>query len=197
MAFSNFVLPINEYTISIFFIVCLISYYFIFREHHKKNEMKLHEIYPLVINYLILCIISFLVLVFGIDRVLTGYVYNDEIYEVIKEFITGFSIISVVIINFIFYIKRHKKDLNKEEREENDKKTLEIAEIIEFILFLIMFIAPIVNIFRYINFADKTEQIRQIGGGILFMIVSAFLMFNMNPLDIKGKIKELFKKKDK
>lgn len=194
MQFSNFILPVNQFTSITFLAICLVSYYFLFKEHHKKNELKFHEIYPLVINYLILCIISFFVLVFGIDRVLTGYVYNDEISEIIKEFVTGFAIISVVIINFIFYIKKHRVDLVQEEREENDKKTTEIAEVIEFVLFLIMFIAPLINIFRYINFIDKEEQIRQTLFGILFMVVSAFLMFTMNPLDIKGKIRKLFKK---
>lgn len=194
MAFSNFTLPISQITVIPFLVICLISYYFIFKEHHKKNEMKFHEIYPLVINYLILCIISFLVLIFGIDRVITGYVYNDEIYEVIQEFITGFAIISIVIINFIFYIKKHKQDLVQEEREEEEKKTTNIAEIIELVLLIAMFIIPIFNIFKYINFIDKTEQIRQIFGGVLFMVISVFLMFSLNPLDIKGKIKNLFKK---
>lgn len=196
MQFSNFTLPIKQITVIPFLVICLISYYFLFKEHHKKNELKFHEIYPLVINYLILCIISFLVLMFGVDRVLTGYVYNDEISEVIKEFITGFAIISIVIINFIFYIKKHRVDLVQEEREEEEKKTANIAEIIELVLLIAMIIAPTINIFRYINFIDKTEQLRQIGGGILFIVISIFLLFSLNPLDIRGKIKKLFNKKE-
>lgn len=194
MQFSNFNLPINQFFVIAFLAVCLVSYYFIFRAHHKKNKLKFFEIYPLVINYLILCIISFFVLVFGIDRVLTGYVYNDEIYEVMKEFITGFTIISVVIINFIFYIKKHTEDLIQEEREENEKQTSNIAEIIEFVLLILMFIVPIFNIFKYINYIDKTEQIRYICGGFLFMSITAFLMLKLNPLDIKGKICKILKK---
>ena len=193
MDFSNFKLPINEITIVIFLVICLISYYFIFKKHHKKNKLKFHEIYPRVINYIILCIISFFVILFGIDRVFTGYIYNDEIYEIIKEFITGFAIISVVIINFIFYIKRNRVDLIQEEREAQDIKDSKIAEIIEIIIFLLMFILPIINIFRYINYIDKEEKIRQIVFGVLFMITSAFLLFSMNPLDIRGKIKCFFK----
>ena len=188
MDFSNFTLPINEFSIGLFLISCLCSYYFIFKEHHKRNELKFHEIYPLVINYLILCIISFFVLLFGIDRVITGYVYNDEISELIQEFITGFAIISIVIINFIFYIKRHKVDLVQEEREEQDVKDSKIAEVIELIIFSVMFFLPVFYIFRYINFMDKSERIISIVGGILFMIISGFLLFSMNPLDIRGKI---------
>lgn len=196
MPFSNFTLPINEISISVFFIICLVSYYFLFKDHHKRNELKFHEIYPLVINYLILCIISFLVLAFGIDRVFTGYVYNDEIYEVIKEFVTGFAIISVVIINFIFYVKKHRVDLtNKEQeaREENDKRDLKIAEVIELVILSLMFILPIFNIFKYINYIDKAEQIRQTLGGLLFMAISLFLLISLNPLNIKEKFKKLIK----
>lgn len=194
MEFSNFTLPINEFSIILFLAICLCSYYFIFKEHHKRNELKFHEIYPLVINYLILCIISFFVLLFGVDRVLTGYVYNDEISELMQELVTGFAIISIVIINFIFYIKRHKVDFIQEEREEQEAKDSKIAEIIELVILMIMFILPIFNIFKYINFIDKTEKIRQISSGILFMIVSGFLLFSLNPLDIKGNMKKIFKK---
>ena len=192
MQFSNFIFPVNEISIISFLVISLVSYYFIFKEHHKRNGLKFHEIYPLIISYLILCIISLFALLFGIDRVLTGYVYNDEMREIIKEFITGFAIISVVIINFIFYIKKHKIDFAQEERETQDAKDSKIAEIIEIVIFTIMFILPIFNIFRYINYIDKAERIRQICGGILFMFVSAFLLFRLNPLDIKGKIKKIF-----
>lgn len=194
MNFSNFTLPINEFSVIIFLVICLISYYFIYKEHHKRNKLKFHEIFPRVITYLILCIISFFVLLYGIDIVFTGYVYNDEIYEIIKEFITGFAIISVVIINFIFQIKKNKADLIQEEREAQDAKDSKIAEIIEIVIFSLMFILPIFNIFRYINYIDKAEKIRQIVFGILFMVTSAFLLFTMNPLDIKGKIKKIFRK---
>ena len=194
MNFSNFTLPINEISVIVFLVICLISYYFIYKEHHKRNKLKFHEIFPRVITYLILCIISFFVLLYGIDIVFTGYVYNDEIYEIIKEFITGFAIISVVIINFIFQIKKNKADLIQEEREAQDAKDSKIAEIMEIVIFSLMFILPIFNIFRYINYIDKAEKIRQIVFGILFMVTSAFLLFTMNPLDIKGKIKKIFRK---
>ena len=194
MAFSNFTLQINEFSVISFLIISLISYYFLFKEHHRRNELKFHEIYPRVISYIVLCVISFLVFLFGLDRVFTGYVYNDEIAEVIKEFVTGFAIISVVIINFIFYIKRNKVDLIQEEREAQDEKDSKIAEVIEIILCIIMFFLPLFNMFRYINYVDKTERLRQIIFGILFMITAVFLLFGLNPFDIRGKIKKIFKK---
>lgn len=195
MQFSNFVLPINEITVILFLTVCICSYYFIFKEHHKKNELKFHEIYPRVINYLILCIISFFVLVFGIDTVFTGYVFNDEIYELIKELFTGFAIISIDIVNFIFYIKRNKVDLIQEEREAQDEKDSKTAEIIELILLIAMIILPIINIFRYLRFAEESEQLRQIVGGLLFIAIAVFLLFSLNPLNIRSLLKKDVSKK--
>ena len=196
MKFFNFNVPINEISIIAFLIICLVSYYLLFKEHHKNNKLKFSEIYPLVINYLVLCIVSFIVLLFGIDRVLIGYEYNEEIYEVIKEFITGFSIISVVIINFIFYVKSHKVNPEPEERKVQEDKTEKIAEIVELVFLLLMIIAPIFNIFRYINFVEKEELIKQSLLGLLFICVSVFLLFNLNPLDIKGKLKKMINKKE-
>ena len=193
MLFSNFSVPINLFSISVFIVICLISYYLIFREHHKRNKLKFHEIYPLVINYLIICIISFFVVLFGVDNIFTGYKYYEEIFELIKQLIIGITIISLVIINFIFYIKRHKVDLIIEERKAQDVKDSKIAEIIEIVVLTVMFILPIFNVFRYIKYWNNFEKIKYIFGGILFMIISAFLLFSLNPLNIRDKVKKFFK----
>ena len=83
-------------------IIIGISYYLLFKEHHKRNEMTFSEIYPLVIEYLVMCIISGILLVVAINCIITGYTYTDEIKEVIKELAIGFSIIILVIIHFIY-----------------------------------------------------------------------------------------------
>ena len=156
--------------------------------------MNFSEIYPLVINYLALYFISIIILCFGIDRVITGYIYHDELAEVIKELIIGFSIISVVIINFIFYVKKHRIDLIESDREENEKQTKHIAEWIEIIIFLLLILFSIFNIGKYISFIDKTEKYKNIITSILCICASIFLLYNLNPLDIKDKIKSLFLK---
>lgn len=195
--FRNFILPINEPIILIAFAIIGVSYYLLFAEHHKRNKMQFGEIYPLVINYFVLSLISIFIFFFGIDCVLTGYVYNDEIAEVIKELILGFTIIILVILNFIFYTKKHKIDLIQEEREAKEEKTAKIAEWIQLIIFLLLIIVPIFNIFKYINFIDKMIKYKQIVSSLICIISAIVLMYNLNPLDIRNKIKLLFYKTKK
>lgn len=172
-----------------------VSYYLLFKEHHKRNEMTFSEIYPLVIEYAVMCVISILLLVFGVSSVINGYVNNDEVREVIKELTVGLVTISLVIIHFIFWVKRHRQDLNVEVREEDEKKTSHIAEWIEIIVFVIIIIASICNIIKYAQFIDTVEKYRQISISILCIIASCILINNLNPLKIKDKIKEKFKSK--
>jgi len=172
-----------------------VSYYFLFKEHHKRNQMTFSEIYPLVIEYAVMCVISILLLIFGVSSVMNGYVNNDEVREVIKELTVGLVIISLVIIHFIFWVKKHRQDLNTEVREEEEKKTSHIAEWIEIIIFVIIIIASIYNIFKYAQFIDKVEKYRQISISVLCIIASCILINNLNPLKIKDKIKEKFKSK--
>lgn len=194
ISFRNFTLPINEGIILIFLLIVGISYYCFFWKHHKRNEMNFSEIYPLIINYLVLSIISTLIFILGIDIVLTGYIYNDEVAEVIKELIIGLAIISSVIINFIFYVKRHRIDLIQSDREENEKQTRNIAEWIEFIIFSLFILFSFFNIFKYMSFIDRAERYKNIMGSILCICASIFLLYNLNPLDIKNKTKSLLLK---
>lgn len=194
--FRNFTLPINEAIVLIFFAIIGITYYIFFSEHHKRNNMKFDEVYPLVINYYILSIISTFLLIFGIDTIFTGYVYNDEIIELIKEFIFGIVIISLVILNFIFYIKKHKVDLVQSEREIQEERTNRIAEWVELIIFLLMIIISVHNIYKYIIFIDKIEKYKQIVKSVFYILIAIFLTYNLNPLDIRNKIKSLFDKKE-
>lgn len=193
--FRNFSLLISEETILVFLIITGISYYIFFGKHHKRNAMKYNEIYPLVINYLALFIISFFILAFGVDIVLTGYIYNEEVSEVIKELFIGFSVISLVILNFIFYIKRHNIDLIQADREAKEKIDAHIGEWVEIVVFILIILVSVFNIFKYISFIDKFIKYKQIFISILCIITSSFLLYHLNPLDIKNKIKSLFKRR--
>ena len=185
----------NEVGIILGLIIIGLSYYLLFKEHHKRNEMTFSEIYPLVIEYVVMSIISVILLIIGVNCIITGYTYTDEIKEVIKELFLGFSIIILVILHFIFWVKKHRKDLDFTEREIEEKKTADIAEWIELIVFIAMIIAAIFNVIKYIQFIDITEKIRQIIGSILIIIASLILLYNLNPLQIKDKIKGKFKSK--
>ena len=200
MDVSNYSVRLGYIIIAAFLAICLISYYILFKDHHKRNELKFYEIYPLVIKYIILCIFSVFLIIFGISRIMEGYVYNEEIYEVIAEFAVGFTTIIVVILNFIFYVKRHRVDLVQEEREADAENTNNIAEIIEFVLLIGMIIISIFNMYREINLKDITNQLNELFTSIMLIVASVFLMFTLNPLDVKGKVKNIFdkdKNKDK
>lgn len=172
-----------------------ISYYLLFKEHHKRNEMTFSEIYPLVIEYAVVCIISGLLLFIGVSALINGYVNHDEIKEVIKELTVGLVIISLVILHYIFWVKRHRQDLDTEVREEDERKTSHIAEWLEIIIFILVIVASIYNIVKYMQFLDEVEKYRQIAISILCIISAFILINNLNPLKIKDKIKSIFKSK--
>lgn len=174
-----------------------LSYYLIFRKHHKKNEMTFAEIYPLVIEYFAISIISIMLLAVGIGCIVRGCINNDEIAEVIKEFAIGIIIISLTILHFIFWVKTHKVDLETDKREEKEVKTTNIAEWIELIAFILIIIASIFNIVKYAQFLDETEKFRQISTSVLCILASFILLYNINPLKIKDKVKSILKKGSK
>lgn len=185
----------NEVYIILGLVVIGISYYLLFKEHHKRNEMTFSEIYPLVIEYAVISIISIILLIVAGNCIIQAYTNPDEIKEVVKELLIGFTIISLVIIHFIFWVKKHKRDIPKSDREEIEEETANIAEWIELIVFIAMIIMSIFNIIKYIQFIDPIEKVRQIAISILIIISAIVLLYNLNPVEIKDKIKSKFKSK--
>ena len=192
--FTTFKLPINEGIVMLYIAIIGISYYFIFRKHHKDNLLKFADIYPLFINYSVLCIISTFVLIFGVDVLLTGYMFQEQRSEVVLDLIAGLSIISIVILNFIYYIKKNKAPVNIEMQEEKNKMDAKISEWIELIIFIAMFVYSIFNIIKYSNFVDELEKQRQVLLYSISAIISIFLLLHFKPLNIKEKFK-IYKKK--
>lgn len=174
-----------------------LSYYFIFREHHKRNEMTFSEIYPIVIEYMVTCIMSVIFLAIGVSAIRQGYVNNDEVSEVIKELTTGIIIISLVIIHFVFWVKKHLQDIPKEVREVEAEKTNNIAEWIELIAFIGIIVISIFNIFKYMQFIDPSEKYKQIGYSVIYIFSSILVLYKLNPLQIKDKIRSKLKKGSK
>ncbi|MBO5397847.1 MAG: hypothetical protein J6A36_02805 [Clostridia bacterium] len=185
----------NEVLIVVIIALIGISYYLLFKEHHKRNEMTFDEIYPLVIEYAVISVISILLMFVGVKAIINGYVNNDEIKEVIKELTIGIVTISLVILHFIFWVKKHLVDLSTEVREEEKNTTSRIAEWIEIIAFVLIIAGSIFNIFKYMQFIDEVEKYRQISISVLCIIASVILLNNLNPLNFKDKIKEKFKSK--
>ena len=185
----------NEVLIVVIIALIGISYYLLFKEHHKRNEMTFDEIYPLVIEYAVISVISILLMFVGVKAIINGYVNNDEVKEVIKELTIGLVTISLVILHFIFWVKKHLVDLSTEVREEEKNTTSRIAEWIEIIAFVLIIAGSIFNIFKYMQFIDEVEKYRQISISVLCIIASVILLNNLNPLNFKDKIKEKFKSK--
>ena len=128
---------------------------------------------------------------FGIFCIIDAHSYNDERIEVISRVSLGIIIISITIINFIFYIKRNLKDLDLDLniREENKKQTMKIGEILELIIFTIFLFMPIWRIPNFIElYQNNKGVIVEILKSIFISLLSLLLLYNLNPMDIKEKI---------
>lgn len=96
---------------------------------------------------------------------------------------------SATIINYIFYIKSSLKDLDPIVREENKKYILKVGETLQLIFFIIFCLTPIWRIPAYISMYKNNQSITlPIIKSIALSIASFFLMYQLNPLDIKSKI---------
>ena len=175
-----------------YIIILGIIYYLIFHKHHKRNQVDFSELISLLTKYYSLSIISTLLIVFGIYCFSWAHEYSYDRTEVIMYMITGILIISLTIINYIFYIKRNLVDYNQTIREMNKKSMLKVGEVLEFILFTIFVFTPIWRIPTFIElFDDKRKMILEIGKAFLLSIGSIILLINLNPLDVKNGFKKI------
>lgn len=139
--------------------------------------------------------VSTIIILFGIYCIIDANSYKDERSEVITRVSLGIVIISATIINFIFYIKRNLKDFNPVIREENKKRTMQIGEILQLIIFSIFLFAPIINIPNFLGIlSNKKELIIQILKSFAISISAFILLYNLNPLNIKNKMKKFLPK---
>ncbi len=185
---SNF--NITTIGIGIYLIALGIFYYVIFHKHHKRNKVEFNELISLLTKYYSLSIISTLLIILGLQCFIFAKQSSYDRNEVILYILTGILIISASLINYIFYIKRNLKDYNPVTREHNKKVTLKIGEVLELIIFVIFMLAPIWRIPVFIDlFDNKKEMIKEIVKTFLLSIAAIILLFNLNPLNIKEKLK--------
>lgn len=176
----------------IYMILLGIIYYIIFHKHHKRNEVDFSELITLLTKYYTLSIMSTLIIGLGIYCFALAYEFKYDRAEVIMYIITGILIISITIINYIYYIKRNLLDYNKTIREMNKKTVLKIGEVLEFIFFSIFVLAPIWRVPVFIDlFENKKEMILEIVKMFLLSIGSIILLVNLNPLDVKNGFKRI------
>lgn len=173
---------------------CIISYYFIFRNHHKKNKVEYFELMQLFTNYFVTMSMSFIAIFAGIKCFDFAYQNMDDRSTMISYIVFGIAIISATIIYFIYYIKRNLKDFDPVERVNFKKRVMFIGELLELICFIALAFMPLYMIgemkAEYL-LGDKTALIKTILKSFAVSIVSIFLIFELNPMDVKGKIKSL------
>lgn len=181
--------------IGIYVLLCGLAYYLIFREHHKRNKVELGELIELVTKFYSITTISILMICFGIYLFIQAAINRYDLEEVIDNLALGIFIISAVVFNYINYLKNSLKDFNQEIRIENQKKNAKIGQILEIIIFILLALTPIYRIPTFNRLKEyKPELYIEIVKSCLISISSIFLLYNLNPLNIKEKI---FKKKDK
>lgn len=192
-------LDINLVTIlfGIYLIAIGVAYYFIYHEHHKKNKIGLDELLTLVTKFYVTAIITTIGVVLGIACIIGANAFKDSRTELIFAIFFGIGIITIAIINFVFYIKRSLKDLDPEIREKVRKATIKIGEVLELIFFILFITMPLWRIPKFIEVIDdKKELITELIRSFGLCIAALFLLNSINPLDIKGRVKKLFTKED-
>lgn len=192
-------LDINFITIlfGIYMIAIGIAYYFIYHKHHKKNKIELDELITLVTKFYVTTIITTIAVVLGIACIIGANSFKYDRTELIFSIFFGIGIITIAIINFVFYIKRSLKDLDLEIREKVRKATIKIGEVLLLIFFIIFIVMPLWRIPKFIEVIENKKEltielIRAFG----LCIAALFLLNALNPVDIKGKVKKLFTKKE-
>lgn len=154
------------------------------------------ELISLVTRFYTRTTLTIIFILAGIYCIITANEYRENRSEVISYVLFGIAIISISIIYYIFYIKGSLIDPNQEEREVAKKATIRIGEILEFIIFTIFILMPIWCIPHFISLVpERKELIKELIIIFAISFASIFLMFALNPLNIKEKLKKLDSKK--
>lgn len=181
---------------TIYIFIVGICYYIIFHKHHKRNKIEVGELISLVSRFYTRTTITIIFIIVGIYCIINANEYRENRAEVVGYVTLGIAVASIAIINYIFYIRASLVDPNKEEREATKKATIKIGEILEFIIFTIFIFLPILGIPHFINIAsERKELIKELVIAFLISFASIFLMFTLNPINIKEKLKKIHSKK--
>lgn len=198
ITFENLNFDVITIIFGIYLIAIGVAYYFIFHKHHKKNKVELDELISLVVKFYTLTMLSTVAICLGIFCIIEANTFKYDRALVIACVFVGIVIIAITIINYVFYIKRNLKEMDAEQRAATRKATIKIGEILELIFFVIFITMPLWRIPKFIEVIDNkkdliTELVRSFG----LCIAALFLINAINPVDIKGRLKKLFTKKDK
>lgn len=188
--FTNYSITINSALIVIFLLLSSVLYVCIFYKHHKRNKLNYVEISEIFISYTVLTIISAFILLIAFDLFLTGLEAIEYRRERYANFASSVIMTSIVVWNFVRFLKHNLKDIEISDKEETDKKTIKVGEILQLVFFIIIIFTPIWRIPEFLKLIEnKIELIKQIAISFFYSILAIFLLLKLNPLDIKNKLK--------
>ena len=185
---------IGSIVLLIYMIICIVSYYLIFNKHHKRNQLKDFEIMKSFTNYFVTLSMTIVVIFVGIQFFKKAYEYLEERSTEITFIVLAILTIGGAISNFIFFIKRNLKDLDPVVRINYEKRMMKTAEILEVIIFGLFIFMPIwlkIPLKTAYYDGDKTLFIKYIAASIISPVIAVFLLYELNPLDIRTKVRDL------
>ena len=192
-SFSDVEIKPITFIIGLLYVIALgVIYYLLFHKHHKRNKIDFSELITLVTRFYTRTTIAIILVVAGGYCIIVANDYRENRSEVVANIVFGIAIISATIINYIFYLRESLRDPNPEIREQNKKATIKIGEILELIIFSIFILMPIWCIPHFINLVPRRDElIKEVILVFAISFSSLFLMYALNPMDIKGKFKKL------
>ena len=186
---------VGSIALLIYMIICIGSYYLIFNKHHKRNNLKDFEILKSFTNYFVTLSMTVVVMFIGIQFFKEASNNLDDRSTEITFLIWAILIITGSICNFIFFIKRNLKDLDPTIRISYEKRMMKTAEILEIICFGLFIFMPLwLKVPLKIAYADGDKQLfaKYLAASIISPFTSIFLLYQLNPLDIRNRIKKQF-----
>lgn len=181
----------------LYLLAIAVSYYLIFRKHHKRNHVEIFELVNLVTKYFVITTFSILLIIFGIDCIVTAHENIETRKDVILGVTLGILIISGTIIYYINYIKDSLRDYNMEVREATNKKSLRIGEILQLICLGLIILLPLWRIPYFIEvFDDKKELAIDMIRSFVISFAAMFVLYNMNPLEFREYLSNKFFKEE-
>ena len=186
---------VGSIALLIYMIICIGSYYLIFNKHHKRNNLKDFEILKSFTNYFVTLSMTVVVMFIGIQFFKEASNTLDDRSTEITFLIWAILIITGAICNFIFFIKRNLKDLDPAIRISYEKRMMKTAEILEIICFGLFIFMPLwLKGPLKIAYADGDKQLfaKYLAASIISPFTSIFLLYQLNPLDIRNRIKKQF-----
>ena len=186
---------VGSIALLIYMIICIGSYYLIFNKHHKRNNLKDFEILKSFTNYFVTLSMTVVVMFIGIQFFKEASNNLDDRSTEITFLIWAILIITGAICNFIFFIKRNLKDLDPAIRISYEKRMMKTAEILEIICFGLFIFMPLwLKVPLKIAYADGDKQLfaKYLAASIISPFTSIFLLYQLNPLDIRKRKKKQF-----